>query len=71
MAAPKGLHNKTASPANNAGDEQIPVDNRLTHWGQDKMDAISQTIFFKCIFLNKNVSIAIKNLTEICSQGSN
>ena len=26
---------------------------------------------FKCIFLNKNVWIPIKNFTEVCSQGSN
>ena len=31
---------------------------QLTHLGRDKVDAISQTIFSKCIFLNENVSIA-------------
>ena len=31
----------------------------LTHWGRDKMDAISQTTFFKCIFLNENAWISI------------
>ena len=29
----------------------------LTHWGREKMDAISQT---KCIFLNENVWIPIE-----------
>ena len=32
----------------------------LTHWGRDKMDAIFQTTFFKCIFLNENVWISLK-----------
>ena len=31
----------------------------LTHWGRDKMDAISQTIF-NCIFFKENVWIGIK-----------
>ena len=31
----------------------------LTHWGQDKMAAISQTTL-RCIFLNENVTISIK-----------
>ena len=29
----------------------------LTHWGRDKMDAISQTIFSSVFFLNENVWI--------------
>ena len=29
----------------------------LTHWGRDKMAAIFQPAFFKCIFLNENVYI--------------
>ena len=32
----------------------------LTHWGRDEIDAISQTTFWKCIFLNENVLISIK-----------
>ena len=32
----------------------------LTHWGRDKKADIFQTTFFKCIFLNENVSISIK-----------
>ena len=32
----------------------------LTHWGWDKMTAILQMTFLKCIFLNENVSIFIK-----------
>ena len=32
----------------------------LTHWGWDKIAAILQMAFLKCIFLNENVSIFIK-----------
>ena len=32
----------------------------LTRWGRDKIAAISQTTFFKCIFLNENVWISLK-----------
>ena len=32
----------------------------LTHWGTDKMAAILQTTFFKCIFLNENAWILIR-----------
>ena len=32
----------------------------LTHWGRDEIDAILKTTFFKCIFLNENVWIALK-----------
>ena len=40
---------------------QIPqILNLLTHWGRDKMAAIFQTTFLKCIFLNENVEIPIK-----------
>ena len=31
----------------------------LTHWGQDKMAAVSQTTFFVCIFFNENDCIPI------------
>ena len=34
--------------------------NVLTHWGRDKMAAISQTTTFKYIFLNENVIISAK-----------
>ena len=36
----------------------------LTHWGQDKMDAI-----FKCIFLNENVWIPIKISLKFVPKG--
>ena len=32
----------------------------LTHWGRDKIDAISQTTFSKFIFLNENARISLK-----------
>ena len=32
----------------------------FTHWGRDKMAAISQTTFFKCIFLNEIAWISLK-----------
>ena len=35
----------------------------------DKMAAISQTIFCKCIFLNENALISIENSLEIISNG--
>ena len=41
----------------------------LTHWGRDKMDAISQTTFFKCIFLNENVWIPIKISLKFVPKG--
>ena len=34
--------------------------NRLVSWGRDKVDAISQTTFSKCNFLNENVWLSIK-----------
>ena len=41
----------------------------LTHWGRDKMAAISQTDIFQQIFLNENVWIAIKISLEFVSRG--
>ena len=41
----------------------------LTHWGRDKMAAISQTIFFKFIFLNGNVWISIKISRKFVPKG--
>ena len=41
----------------------------LTHWGRDKMDAISQTTFFKQIFLNENVWILIKFSLKFVPRG--
>ena len=38
------------------------IHNEGTHWGPDKMAAISRTAFSKCIFMNGNVSILIKIL---------
>ena len=32
----------------------------LTHWGRDKMDAISQTPFSSAFFFNENIWISIK-----------
>ena len=32
----------------------------LTHWGRDKMAAISQVRIFKCIFLNENFRVSNK-----------
>ena len=37
----------------------------LTHWGRDKMAAISH--MFKCIFFNENISISIKISLKIVS----
>ena len=41
----------------------------LTRWGRDKMDALSQTPFFKCIFVNENVWIPIKISLKFVSKG--
>ena len=41
----------------------------LSHWGWDKMNAISQTIFSKFIFLKENVSIAIKISLKFVPKG--
>ena len=35
------------------------INDHLTHWGWDKMVAIFQTKFFKCIILNENEFISI------------
>ena len=36
------------------------VKSTSTHWGRHKIDAISQTIFSDCIFLNENARISLK-----------
>ena len=43
----------------------------LTHWGRDKMEAISQTSddIFKCIFLNENVWIPIELSLKFVPKG--
>ena len=41
----------------------------LTHWGQDKMAAIFTEDIFKCIFMNENVSIAIKISLKFVPKG--
>ena len=41
----------------------------LTHWGRDKMAAISQTTFWKRIFLNENVWILIKIALKFVPRG--
>ena len=41
----------------------------LTHSGQDKMDAISQTTFFKCTFVNENVRISIEISLKFVPKG--
>ena len=43
----------------------------IAHWDRDKMDGIFPDDIFKCIFLNGNIKISIKKITEVCSQGSN
>ena len=40
----------------------------LTHWGQDKMESIFQTL--KCIFLNENVWILIQISLIFVPKGS-
>ena len=41
----------------------------LTHWRRDKMNAISQTTFYKCILLNENVCITTKNSLKFVPKG--
>ena len=41
----------------------------LTHWGRDKMDAISQTTFSSAFLFNENVWITIKNSLKIVPKG--
>ena len=41
----------------------------LTHWGWEKMDTISQTPFFKCIFLNENVWIPVRISLKFVPKG--
>ena len=41
----------------------------LTHWGRDKMDAISQTTFPSTFFLNENVWIPIKISLKFVPKG--
>ena len=41
----------------------------LTHWGRDKMAAISQMTTFKLIFVNENVRISIKISLKFVSWG--
>ena len=38
-----------------------PIDSILTQWGQDKMADMFADDIFKCIFLNKDIWISIKN----------
>ena len=65
------------SPGHNELTATVMVDNPwccvlktcLTQWGRDKMDAISQTTFFKCIFLNENVWISIKISLKFVPKG--
>ena len=42
----------------------------VTHWGQGKIDAISQITLFKCIFSNENVWIPIKILLKFVPKGT-
>ena len=44
------------------------VINPLTHWGRDKMPPFADDIF-KCIFLNENVWIPIKNSLKFVPKG--
>ena len=39
----------------------------LTHWGRDKMDAISSTTFSSTFSWMKMFEIPIENFTEVCS----
>ena len=41
----------------------------LTHWGRDKMDAISQTTFWAAFFLNENIWIPIKFSLKFVPKG--
>ena len=41
----------------------------LTHWGRDKMDAISQTPFSSAFFLNGNVWISINISLKVVPKG--
>ena len=61
----QATHKISLQWTNNASDLHSP----LTHWGRDKMDAISQTPFFKCIFLNENVWILIKISLKFVPKG--
>ena len=49
-----------------------PVTRLLTHWGRDKMVAVSQTTLytFKRIFLNENVRISIKISLKFVPKGT-
>ena len=40
-----------------------------THWGRDKMAAISQRPFFNCIFLNENIWISINISLKFVPKG--
>ena len=42
---------------------------RLTHWGRDKMDAISQTPFSNAFFFNESVWIPIKISSKFVPKG--
>ena len=41
----------------------------ITHWGRDKMAAISQTTFSNASFLNENTSISINISLKFVSEG--
>ena len=43
--------------------------NQSIHWGRDKMNAISQTTFLKCVFQNENVWIPIKFSLKFIPKG--
>ena len=46
----------------------MPVD-ALTHWGRDKMDAISQTTLSNAFFVNENVRIFIEISLKFVPKG--
>ena len=47
----------------------MEINSDLTHWGRDKMDAISQTTFSSAFFFNENVWIPIKILLKFVPKG--
>ena len=69
-AAIRSSHNITKR-INSLGVGRCRCSNKLTHWGRDQIDAISQTTFSSAFSWMKMFQLRLKFPTEVCFQGSN
>ena len=69
-AAIRSSH-KITKRINSLGVGRCRCSNKLTHWGRDQIDAISQTTFSSAFSWMKMFQLRLKFPTEVCFQGSN